>query len=514
MRFNPLLPLLLIGGSLLFHWLFWQQTAGLNVPLWTLFTIGAIGFRNRTVFQSPRALLVMGASLFSSFMVVMHHSLVGLIACAISYPIMLGLSFQPQHKTVLFSFFTTVAEIARVPLKVIERFPMPKGKQLQVGKLLYAGRVWILPLLVLGLFYALYMGANPIFEGLNEAALLRIDNVWRYLTEQLSAASMMVFILGLLLMLIVAMKGGFEGALRLEQSFRERVLRKRSQPHRPGDPKPYQHKTLALKREYRSAFYMLLLINILLLLVNGIDVQTVWINFEPAGAHNLSQFVHEGTWLLIASIAAAMLVVLVIFRGSLNFWKTDQKLRILGNAWLIQNGILALSVGIRNIHYLQEMGLSQKRIGVFIFLLLVLIGLVTMALKIANKRSLFYLLKVNSWAAFTVLVAATAFNWDAAIVRYNLSHQATENVDLQYLISLSQTTLPIIAEYPAVLDQLRPNLERTDNYWPWFYNRARPLFERVENHEFQSWNYAEQRAVERLEAMNLTRQSIRLKYTY
>src|SRR5690606_28371186 len=92
-----------------------------------------------------------------------------------------------------------------------------------------------------------------------------------------------------------------------------------------------------LQTEYKIGLLVLAVLNLLLLAVNVIDIQWVWIGFEVPLHFNLRQFVHEGTYLLILSILISIGIVLYLFRGSLNFHPKNKWLKILGKAWIIQN---------------------------------------------------------------------------------------------------------------------------------------------------------------------------------
>jgi hypothetical protein len=79
-------------------------------------------------------------------------------------------------------------------------------------------------------------------------------------------------------------------------------------------------------------------------------------------------------------------------------------------------------VFLRNYHYIDFHGLAYKRIGVIVFLALVLVGLVTLFFKIRDKKSFYHLLRVNAWAVLAAFTGLTTVNWDGLITRYNLSH--------------------------------------------------------------------------------------------
>src|SRR5436190_305225 len=133
-----------------------------------------------------------------------------------------------------------------------------------------------------------------------------------------------------------------------------------------------------LERERRMGMVLLVVVNALLLVVNVIDISWVWFDFEVPENFSLKQFVHEGTWMLIISILLSILILLHLFRGNLNFYRRTHALKLLASLWIGQNFILGISVFLRNYHYIGFHGLAYKRIGVIVFLALVLVGLVTL----------------------------------------------------------------------------------------------------------------------------------------
>ncbi|MNI54601.1 hypothetical protein D3C73_1095010 [compost metagenome] len=121
---------------------------------------------------------------------------------------------------------------------------------------------------------------------------------------------------------------------------------------------------------------------------------------------------------------------------------------------MVQNFILIISVFIRDGYYIEFYGLTHKRIGVLVFAILCIIGLATVYFKVAKERTLFYLFKVNGNIWFVLLLAFSLVNWDVFIAKYNLSHSDKVAVDADYLLSLSDKTLPL-------LDQNRSKLHYT-----------------------------------------------------
>ena len=194
------------------------------------------------------------------------------------------------------------------------------------------------------------------------------------------------------------------------------------------------------------------LVNVLLLLVNIIDINWLWFGFTPEPGFDLAQFVHEGTYVLIFSILLAMGIVLWYFRRNLNFYAPGLPwLRRGATVWVLQNAVLATSVGLRNYYYIQHSGLAYKRIGVCFFLLLTFFGLATVLLKIWQQRSAYALMRLNALAVYAVMLLLAAGNWEIWIARYNLQPRF-QHIDVGFLLAMPGRVLPTLLERREVLN--------------------------------------------------------------
>ncbi len=101
---------------------------------------------------------------------------------------------------------------------------------------------------------------------------------------------------------------------------------------------------------------------------------------------------------------------------------------------------MLISTALKNGMYIDEYGLTYKRIGVFIYLLLTSIGLITTYIKIAQHKTASFLIRINSWLFYFVLVVSCFVNWDLVITNYNIRHSG--NRTKTYLLYLSETNLP------------------------------------------------------------------------
>jgi hypothetical protein len=255
---------------------------------------------------------------------------------------------------------------------------------------------------------------------------------------------------------------------------------------------------LKLKYELISAGVLLVLINLLLLIVNIIDIKWVWFGFKYSDTFDMKQFVHEGTYLLIISILLSMAIMLYFFRHNLNFYRKAQFIKILTYSWIAQNLVLAISVAIRNFRYIDYWGLAYKRIGVIMFLIAVIYGLINLFIKIRYTKTAYFLINKNIFSVFVILLVSSLLNWDYIIAKHNLNHPMKNHMETSYLLSLSDKVLPIIEEHSYILDQdLKYNTYA--NFYPYTYkqyyqNRVKKFLKDYENRSWVSWNYAEWKA--------------------
>jgi phosphatidylserine synthase len=162
-------------------------------------------------------------------------------------------------------------------------------------------------------------------------------------------------------------------------------------------------------------------------------------------ASSFSNQVHSGIYALIASIVIAIVIILYFFRGNLNFYKENKNLKLVAYIWIVLNTLLVVNIIIKDAQYIYYFGLTYKRIGVLMYLLLTIIGLVTTSIKVKNIKNFWYLFRINTLAAFTILVVSCTINWDSYITIYNLNY--SKSMDFKYLIELSDNNTFILKNH-------------------------------------------------------------------
>ncbi len=255
-------------------------------------------------------------------------------------------------------------------------------------------------------------------------------------------------------------------------------------------------------------------LNILLLIANVLDIKYVWTGFAFNGQY-LKQFVHEGTYLLLLSILFGAGIVLYYFRGDLNFHRRNRVVKLLSYAWLGQNVVLALSVGMRKYWYIHYYALAYKRIGIAFFLLALCIGLVLIMTKVQRGRTAHYLLRTNAVAVYCVALVMALFNWDGIIARYNMDHREQAFVHLDFLANLSDKALPYLVRSPEELEKIAAHnaeliggAERysrhlyitPDEYHSFIDQRVRDFVADYPDRSWKEWSWADARAYQALKA--------------
>lgn len=408
-----------IVGSLLFNFLFWHEKIAVNATLFFIFVIIAITHFYSKAWHNKRVKWLLLAAIFSLTMVIWHNTALSKLAFITALFLMAAYS-QYTHNSLLYasgsvlqsflfffpSFFNSVKSLGFI-----------RKRKTGIGKKITLA---IFPVLILIVFLTFYLSANKVFADLLERIVIKFQLVFCHLFDWIEPQRLLFLCFGLWIcggLLVRYLKAPLE---KKEADKTDFLVRKKKTKYAKGFvaefPKVFLGKfatrTMALKNEYISGIICLALLNILLLLVNTTDILYVWFSFKYTPDMDLTKFVHEGAELLVASIMSAMLVVLFFFRGNLNFFSKNKYLKIVAYIWIAQNAILAASVCVRNIYYIQHWGLAYKRVGLFIYIFLVIIGLISIVIKIQKRKSSYYLWRVNAMIAFAVLILSCCVDWD------------------------------------------------------------------------------------------------------
>lgn len=458
-------------GAVWFYLLFWQERPALNVLLYTLFvlTLGLVGLpRHAPQWRSVGFLLTLAGTVLSAALMAWYGSGVAMLAWLASSVMWLGYRNQPHLKLVVYAALTAMSSAIRTVPRLVQLLILPRSLDGRLDRAWFYGRLLVLPFGALLLFHILFAIANPVYSELTGQVLDAIGEWVEAFFEIFSIPNVLFFLFGLALTGAALVTVPVHYFADKESRFGEFILRRRDQVAsfavRRPDFRTKGFRTLDLRKEYLMALSMLGLVNVLLLVVNAIDINWIWFGFTPAPDFDLTQFVHGGTYVLILSILVAMAIILWFFRRNLNFYERGLPLlRWLATVWVLQNAVLAVSVGLRNYYYILYTGLAYKRIGVYFFLLLTCFGLITVLLKIWQRRSAYSLVRLNGLAAYVLMMGLACGNWEIWIARYNLRPQLHE-LDYGFLLAMPDRVLPVLAAHPEVFAHRHLVHEYHDNW--------------------------------------------------
>lgn len=467
-----------LGFACLFNLFFWEEKLGLNLFLFSTLLLSFVFLTNKQA-RGSRQVLISGLGTFlTAILVLVHNSGTAKVIHLLSLFAFFGFVHLPQLKSLGNAMLSALQGYLNLGGSIRREWRSFKQFSPQLRVFSSYLKLTVIPLMVLGIFAALFYHANAPFADL-------MNRLGEFIGEafvDVDPLRMVFFLFGLFLVSGLLLPHAKRILLDTERGKSDQLIRSK-----PSYKRTFRF--LGLKKEYRTGILLVAMINLLLLVNNILDIQHVWFNFEPQPHVVLRQYVHEGTYFLIASILLSMGIMLYFFRGNINFLKNSRPLRLLSYAWITQNALLVLSVGMRNCHYIGQYGLAYKRVGVFFFLFLTLFGLFTLYLKIRDRMSTFYLFKTNAWALYGTMLVLSAVNWDLAIARFNFHHyEQTQELDTGFLLNLSNKSLPVLMEHK----ELFPNQDR-------LAQKQQAFIQEQKRYSWLSWNVADARVEEYLE---------------
>lgn len=408
--------LILIIASLGFSTLFYQQDFGLNMFLFAIISISLVSYFRQEAIKRPAYWLTAFAFLISASFVFFNNSMLSIVNTFITFLVFVG-SVSGLHNSVYVQWFNGLYQTFIGSLHQSIHRGAPKKIKARPHTS-YDFKFIIITIIVVGslvaIFSALYGKANPIFQqGLAAIDLSFINIPW-----------LLFSIMGYFLLNNITAIAEMDVMTASERTISKQL--------KAGTLNEKQQ--LAIQKENRLGVVIMATLNLLIILFICTDIIYVFQNPLDNGTA-LSKTVHDGINALITSIVIAIMLILMLFRGDMNFYKNNRTLKTLTFIWIGLNVIIILITTYKNFLYSSGFGLTYKRVGVFIYLLLCISGMITTYIKVAYRYSLYYMLRLNASVAFTVLVFIGSFSWDRTITQFNLNQVAQP--DMAYLYNMS-----------------------------------------------------------------------------
>ncbi|WP_288375443.1 DUF4173 domain-containing protein [Chryseobacterium culicis] len=137
----------------------------------------------------------------------------------------------------------------------------------------------------------------------------------------------------------------------------------------------------------------------------------------------LSEETHERVNAVILSIVMAILVIMFYFKSGFNFDPKARLLKILAKVWIFLNAVLVISAALKNYEYIVNYAFTYKRLGVFAFLLLSLVGLTLTFIKIQKQKRNIFLVNTMIWYVYGTILVCSYINWGGFITSQNMKRK-------------------------------------------------------------------------------------------
>ncbi|WP_027387072.1 DUF4153 domain-containing protein [Chryseobacterium gregarium] len=143
----------------------------------------------------------------------------------------------------------------------------------------------------------------------------------------------------------------------------------------------------------------------------------------PKTPGRLSEETHERVNAVILSIIMAVLVIMFYFKSGFNFDPKAGLMKILAKIWILLNAVLIISAMVKNSEYIINYGFTYKRLGVYVFLMLSLVGLIMTLIKIQMQKKNAFLFNTMTWYVYGTVLICSYINWGGIITAENMKRK-------------------------------------------------------------------------------------------
>jgi len=324
------------------------------------------------------------------------------------------------------SAYGILALLVRLPFSFLGNLPRLQ-RSLNFKKLtpLYKGNwhKWAMPLLLSFVFITLFTYANPIIAGW--VSQIEFGFIFEFLTP-----TKLAFWLA---------------AATISWPFIHPYLRK---TRHKAKPKKSRKVILSKWLDKHNIALTLVLFNAVFGVQTALDVTYIWSGAEPPAGVTYSQYVHQGTYLLIITSLLAAAFILYVTHESKNY-HSNPLVKMMLLVWTAQNVLLVLSTISRMEIYITDYSLTELRIWALIWMLLVAIGLILIFFKLFMNKTNNWLIKGNIISLIITMYAVSMTNMPYAIADYNLNiaKPSLVKIDTIYIAELGAETIPAIDTY-------------------------------------------------------------------
>ncbi|MFO8067320.1 MAG: DUF4153 domain-containing protein [Bacteroidales bacterium] len=487
--------IILIVSTLLFSVLFYKQFAGINFLLFSLGLCFFTAITKPEITKNKLWIFASALTIAGGFAIFLNSTILSVIAWFIAASYLAGVTASNNASpgtAVSYSVFSYITSIGFMFVDMVERsYKRNRTKKRKINwNAVFTMSVFII--IVVLLFFFMYQKANPLFK-----------EITKFINLDFLSFQWIMFTFWGFLMMYGFIYVRYIRKIDAYETLSPQYINKEKCELMPNK---FLWFTIDEKIEFKSGIILLLLLNIMILTINVLDISYLWSGAKLPEGFTFAGYLHQGIYTLIFSSVLAILLILFVFRGKLNFIQSNKYLKWLALAWIAQNILISVSCSYRNIIYISNYALTYKRITIFVLLFLVIVGLITAIIKINKTKNIYFLYRFNSFVVIAVLVFTSLINWDKIITRYNLKHSI--NPDIEYLSTLNHSGIPDLLEFIETdyIEEERHSTVKTNAFYDnsihsienRIYDKAYKLLERRHNYGWRSYNLSVDRTISKI----------------
>lgn len=395
--------------TLLFVIIFYDQNMGLNLGIigiiYSVLTLVRTPEKNRT----KTFLFLFATSILSSIAFAWYGDFTSFLA-VVSSILLLGYRSKNRRMKILFLIPVFILNCITAIFRLFsfdEWLPKRNVPGLWQKTLAFV----LIPLILISIFFGIYSAGSDHFANLFSNVEFDI-NFW-----QLLAMIILGFFIAFNYWNYAVEKFIYKSNQILDDDFKEK-----DKIQKPT------YSFLDLDAERMSGVISFFALNVLLIFF------IITYNYEQfyetsKSPVQLSEETHERVNAVIMSIVMAILVIMFYFKSTFNFDSKAGLMKILVKIWIFLNAVLVISAMVKNSEYIFNSGFTYKRLGVYAFLILSLIGLIATFIKIQLKKRNVFLFNTMTWFVYGTILICSYINWGGIIISENIKRKY---VDINY----------------------------------------------------------------------------------
>lgn len=415
-----------------FSALFYKQYIALNLLVFVVILLLLLLYLNKQLFKNIAILSCSLFALSSAIACAIHGSTFSALMCCISLLVLAGTAANPSN-SILANGFHTLYSYASVGIfMLIDLFHKPNNDDEKQTQYVWKKLILLISACIISLlFFILYRDSNIMFKWFSDQIC------WNWISIGFIGFVLLGFVLSYVF-------------------FKQRTITKLQQYDlEKGDiiidgNEDFFNRFISIPSELFIASALFIMLNVLTGFVNISDILYTWSSKALPEGVTYSEYIHNGISSLIVSIIIAILIIVYIFRGAINFSKNNKSIKVLATIWLLQNIFLLISTLLRNKMYVEQYSLTEKRIGVFIYLALCIPGLLLCIYKISTNKNTIFLFRKTTWAILGMLSIFSLPDWNTCISRFNINRSEKKShfyIDPNYLDKMNYNNLAVLWNY-------------------------------------------------------------------